>query len=205
MLYWAKLTQAFLSQFLYSSRYNTPMGVNKPLEHEKKENLAKAQGTTYALALDEMKTEDIHAKVEIEDYILSVACEDAEGMYMYNSQGKLHWMVPDKKDNQHFEVVVQDKDDKRFIPGLDVKAQLLNEDKKVIADMKVPFIWHPFLFHYGTNCSIPKKGKYFAVVTVRKPAFHRHDETFGKRYENDVNVTLGPITLTPGRKEHGEE
>lgn len=181
------------------------MGINSQLDHERKENLAKAQGITYSLALDEMKGEASHASVEIEDYIISVACENAEGMYMYSSSGKLHWMVPEKKDNQHFEVSVQDKDDKRFIPSLEVNAQILDENKKMVTKMEVPFIWHPFLFHYGVNCSIPKKGTYYAVIEIKKPAFHRHDQTYGKKYEKDVSVTLGPITLTPGRKEHGEE
>lgn len=181
------------------------MGVNSPLDHEKKENLAKSQGITYSLALEEMKGIDVHASCEIEDYIVSVACEEAEGMYMYDRRGKLHWMVPEKGDNQHFEVVVQDKDDKRFIPGLTVKAHLLDNEKKVVTEMTVPFIWHPFLFHYGINCKIPKKGKYFAQIEIEKPAFHRHDQTYGKRYEKDVSVTLGPLTLTPGRKEYGEE
>jgi uncharacterized protein involved in high-affinity Fe2+ transport len=181
------------------------MGINSPLDHEKKENLVKAQGITYSLALDEMKGKDIHATCEIADYIVSVACEEAEGMYMYDTQGKLHWMIPEKNHNQHFEVVVQDKNDKRFLPGLTVKAKLLNVDKKIIEEMTVPFIWHPFLFHYGINISISKKGKYFAQIDIEKPAFHRHDQTYGKKYEIDVAVTLGPLTLTPGRKEYGEE
>jgi uncharacterized protein involved in high-affinity Fe2+ transport len=181
------------------------MGINSPLDKEKKRNLALAQGTTYALALDEMQTEDTHASCIIDDYIISIACEDAEGMYMDSDAGELRWMIPDKKDNLHFEVVVQDKDDKRFIPDLEVKAKILNEKKETVTTMTVPFIWHPFLFHYGINCSIPKAGKYVAEVTIKKPSFHRHDETYGNRYPKDVTVTLGPLSLKPGRKEHGEE
>lgn len=181
------------------------MGINSSLDSEKKRNLAVAQGDTYTLALDEMKQEDSHAAKTVDDYIISVACEDAEGMYMYDTTGKLEWMIPDKEDNQHFEVVVQDKDDKRFIPELEISAQLLDSNKKVVAEINVPFIWHPFLFHYGINCKIPKAGKYFAKINIKKPSFHRHDEVYGKRYPKDVLVTLGPISLKPGRKPHGEE
>jgi len=181
------------------------MGMNSPLDKEKKRNLAVAQGNTYSLALDEMKDEDANASVKVDDYLISIACENAEGMYMYNVKGNLEWMIPKRGDNQHFEVVVQDKDDKRFIPALEIQAELLDENKKVAAEMIVPFIWHPFLFHYGINCKIPKAGKYYAKVQIKKPSFHRHDETYGKRYKKDVTVTLGPITLKPGRKNHGEE
>ena len=185
--------------------YDSSMGINSTLDKERKRDLAVAQGDTYALALDEMKEEDVSASIQVDDYIISLACEDAEGMYMYNSKDTLAWMIPEKSDNQHFEVVVQDKDDKRFIPGLEIHAQLLGENKKIVAEMVVPFIWHPFLFHYGTNCKIPKAGKYYAKIHIKKPPFHRHDEVYGKRYKKDVSVTLGPIKLKPGRKIHGEE
>ena len=181
------------------------MGMNSPLEKERKRNLAVAQGDVYALALDEMKDEDGNASTEADDYIISIACEDAEGMYMYNEKGDLEWMIPEKGVNQHFEVVVQDKDDKRFIPGLEIYAKLLDKSKNVVAEMIVPFIWHPFLFHYGINCRILTAGTYFAELKIKKPSFHRHDETYGKRYGKDVTVILGPVSLKPGRKNHGEE
>lgn len=179
--------------------------MNSKLEKEKKRTLALVQGNTYTLALDEMKDEDVYASTVQDDYIISLACENAEGMYMYNNLRKLHWMIPEPSENQHVEIVVQDKDDKRFLPGLEVFCKLLDEDKKVVANLHIPFIWHPFLFHYGMNTSIPKEGKYRAEVTIQKPSFHRHDEEVGKRYEKDVTVTLGPVHLKPGRKEHGAE
>lgn len=79
--------------------------------------LADDQGKAYTAALEKMKEDDVHASQEVEDYIISLACEDAEGMYMYDSSGKLAWMIPEEGDNQHVEVVVQDIEDKRFLPG----------------------------------------------------------------------------------------
>lgn len=181
------------------------MGMNSPLEAEKKKNLALTQGLAYSLALDEMKEEDVHAAVEVEDYIVSLSCEDAEGMYMDHGKGELEWMIPAPNENIHVEVVVQDKDDKRFLPGLDVQCVLEDDDHTEVASFTIPFIWHPFLFHYGINTTIPKAGEYFARITIKKPTFHRHDQVFGKRYENDVTVTLGPVHLKPGKKKYGEE
>ena len=180
------------------------MGINSAQKEEKKRNLALAQGDTYSLALDEMKEEDISASAEVEDYIISLACEDAEGMYMDNKKG-LAWMIPQPEENLHVEVVVQDKADKRFIPNLDVYCKLFDKEKKEISSLHIPFIWHPFLFHYGMNTTIPQKGLYTVEITIKKPLFHRHDQTYGMRYRNDVTITLGPISLTPGKKEYGEE
>lgn len=181
------------------------MGINTPLEKEKKHNLAVSQGDTYSLALDEMKDEDVSASLQIDDYIISLACENAEGMYMTDKEGRLSWMTPADKENIHVEVVVQDKDDKRFIPHLDIFCKLYDEDKKEVANLHIPFIWHPFLFHYGMNTTIPRKGKYTAEITIKKPLFHRHDQTYGMRYQKDVTILLGPLLLTPGRKDYGEE
>ncbi|CAN5160700.1 hypothetical protein BH11PAT1_BH11PAT1_5710 [soil metagenome] len=181
------------------------MGVNTQREKTEKKKLADNQGQTYQVALEKMKEDDVHASKEVDDYIVSLACEDAEGMYMYDDLGKLSWMIPHQGENQHVEIVVQDKDDLRFLPGLEVSCKLIDEEDTVVADLKIPFIWHPFLFHYGINCIIPKAGKYRAEVFIKKPEFHRHDEEVGKRFEHDVTVTLGPVTLTPGRKEHGAE
>lgn len=178
--------------------------MNKTNEKIEKIKLATDQGETYELALEKMKEEDVHASIEFEDYIISVCCEKAEGMYMQHDND-LRWMIPHREDNQHVEIVVQDKDDKRFLPGLNIFCTLYNEKMEEIAILNIPFIWHPFLFHYGMNCKIPGKGSYTVKVTVLKPMFHRHDEVMGKRYQNDVTVVLGPLILEPGRKEYGPE
>lgn len=174
-------------------------------EHNKtKTDVAKAQGIAFSLALNEMKKQDTHAAKEVDDYIVSMACENAEGMYMFNNDDKLEWQIPGEEKNQHIEIVVQDKEDKRFIPSLEIHCKLSDENKQV-AEFNIPFVWHPFLYHYGANITIPKEGMYSAEVTIKKPTFGRHDETYGKRYAKDVTVTLGPVSLKPGRKPHGEE
>jgi hypothetical protein len=175
-------------------------------EHNKtKTDLAKAQGIAFSLALDEMKKQDTHASQEVSDYLISMACENAEGMYHFNNNDELVWQVPEEGKNQHIEIVVQDKGDKRFIPSLEVYCKLHDEEDTIVSEFQIPFVWHPFLYHYGINITIPKEGTYFAEVTIKKPTFGRHDETYGKRYQKDVTVKLGPVSLKPGRKSHGEE
>ncbi len=181
------------------------MGINSKLDKERKRNLVRSQGISFSLALDEMKEEDSYASKELDDYLLSVACEKAEGVYNYDQHGQLKWMIPAAGDNQHLEVVVQDVKDKRFIPQLKIEATIITQHNKPLQTIDLPFIWPPFLYHYGTNISIPTEGQYFVRITIKKPNFCRHDQELGKRYQNDVSLTLGPLNLTPGRKEYGEE
>lgn len=180
------------------------MATDQPLSPQK-DKLRKDQGATYQAALEFMKTEAAHASVEVDDYIITTACEEAEGMYHGRGENQLEWMIPDPDDNQHFEVIVQDKEDLRFLPGLEIHYKLFNGQNDLVWESDIPFIWHPFLLHYGINGKIPTEGDYTAEVTVGLPKFHRHDEFVGKRYPKTVTAKIGPVHLVPERSEHGGE
>lgn len=180
------------------------MATNQPLSPEKV-NLRNAQGEAYQRALEYMQKETVNASVFIDDYIITVACEEAEGMYHNTEDGQTGWMIPHLEENQHLEVVIQDREDKRFIPNLKVHVKLVDAQGNLTEEKDVPFIWHPFLFHYGINWTIPKEGDYMAEVTVSYPSFHRHDENVGDRYKRTVTASVGPLHLVPERSEHGGE
>ena len=173
-------------------------------DNEKKIKLAEQQGKTLNDAADYMKGMDNHVETEVDDYIITVVSEEAEGTYQLKD-GELKWHVPPKEFNTHMEILVRDKNDKRFIPGLDIKGKIFNEAKELVQEEKFPIFWHPFLNHYGANFKIPKAGKYTVEVHIPAPTFPRHDEIKGKRFGKDVRVTLGPISLEAGRKPHGPE
>lgn len=173
-------------------------------DNEKKIALAEAQGKAFTAALEYMKEMDNHVAKEVGDYIISLASEEAEGTYSFTN-GKLQWHVPREKANSHLEIVVQDKKDKRFIPNLQITGKVYDENDKLVTEAKFPFLWHPFLYHYGAMLEIPKEGKYTIQVTFPAPDFHRHDEIKGKRYEEGVDVRIGPIELETGREPHGPE
>ena len=173
-------------------------------QENKKEVLVNKQGEAYQASYNELMNEDPHSVVKIDDYIVTTSFEKAEGMYMLQTDLSLRWVVPEEKDNQHIEVIVQDGKDKRFIPYLAVSLRLY-QGKIVIVDQQVPFIWHPFVFHYGINGHIPEEGEYEPEVTIKMPLFHRHDEVRGKRYGKDVQIKLPRVHLTPGKKPHGPE
>lgn len=169
-----------------------------------KESLEHVQGDAYSEALDFMKKEDNYAEKEVDDYIITVVNENAEGTY--NVAGnELKWITPDKNLNAHVEVIVRDRDDHRFIPGLKVFCKIISEDQKEVGEKEMVFFWHPFLFHYANNWEVPGEGNYFAEIRIPRPEFPRHDEIKGKKYCNDVNVRLGPLKFDTGRKPHGPE
>lgn len=172
-------------------------------DNEKKKKLAEDQGKAYSAALDYMKNMDNHAEKEVDDYIISLASEEAEGTYQLEN-GELKWNTPKEGFNTHLEIVVRDKKDKRFIPGLKIKGKVYDEDKNLIVDTDFPFLWHPFLLHYGAFFKIPKSGKYKVEVEIPAPTFHRHDEIKGKRYGKDVKTEI-EIEMETGREPHGPE
>ncbi len=171
--------------------------------NEKKIALEEDQGKAYSAALDLMKQMDNHTEVEVDDYIITVAAEEAEGTYRV-SGGGLKWHTPEEQFNSHIEIVVRDKHDRRFLPGLTISAKIKKDDR-VVATKDFPFYWHPFLYHYGTMLRIEEEGDYQLEVHIPAPTFPRHDEIKGKRFGKDVNVTIGPIKLEKGRKPHGPE
>ena len=172
-------------------------------DNEKKIKLAEDQGKAYSAALDYMKSIDNHAEKEVEDYIISLASEEAEGTYQLQT-GELQWNTPKEGHNTHLEIVVRDKKDKRFIPGLKIRGKVFDEDENLIVETDFPLLWHPFLMHYGAFFKIPKEGKYKVQLEIPAPEFHRHDEIKGKRYEKDVNVEI-QIEMETGREPHGPE
>lgn len=171
----------------------------------RKQALALDQGKSYSAALDFMKGITSSAEEKAGNYIVTVACEAAEGMYMIQPEGDLQWNIPQEHENQHLEVAIRDKDDLRFIPYLMVYAEVRTLEGNVVAGEDLPFIWHPFLYHYGANIFIPEESDYLVTVRVEKAFFQRHDEEKGNRYLNEVIVEIGPIHLKPGRKEYGAE
>jgi len=181
-----------------------PTDIDSPDEHEQ-EDLVRRQGRAYQASYDMLMAADPHVEGVADDYRITASFEPAEGMYGMTSDGALQWHTPGERENQHFEVIVRDREDGRFLPSLEVGLRLHDAADRVVAETAVPFIWHPFVFHYGVDGTIPGEGDYTAEVTVRAPRFHRHDEVRGKRYQRDVTVRLGPVHLKPGTKPHGPE
>lgn len=159
--------------------------------------LARAQGDAYASALGAMDKESGADMRRAGEYEVAIVVENAEGMWQPRDGG-LHWMEPDE-ENAHVEVAVRDAADGRFVPGLTVTVTLTGSDGTTVGTHEQPFIWHPWLYHYGRNWQIPGEGDYRIRVQIAPPAFMRHDHNNGKRYAQPVEVEF-MRHIKPGQK-----
>ena len=162
--------------------------------------LAQAQGRAYLKALKHMANQEAGAGGEKRagDYIVAYAVEHAEGMYM-REDGRLTWMEPEK-ENAHIEISVRDAVDNRFIPGLSVTVSVKDGQGKRIGRHRQPFLWHPWLYHYGLNWQLPGSGKYTLEVHIKAPDFMLHDRKNGKRYLKAVDVVFKDVQIETGKK-----
>ena len=160
-------------------------------------DLAREQGGVYVKALEHMVDEVAEGGDERHagEYIVAYAFEEAEGMYHRKGE-ELAWQEPD--GNIHFEVSVRDAADDRFIPGLTVHLTVVDDSGEEVGTEQMPFVWHPWLYHYGKNWTIPGDGTYTLRVRIEPPDFMRHDEENGKRYAEEVVVTFEDVELETG-------
>lgn len=161
--------------------------------------LAKAQGVAYGSALKYLTSMEANdsGEREIGDYIVAYAIEDAEGLY-HIQKGKLDWVEPTAY-NCHIEVTVRNAADGRFLPGLSVNAKLFDTGGSKIADLVLPFLWHPWIYHYGANCKVPGDGTYKLQVHVDVPEFPRHDRVNGLRFLQPADAQF-EVKIKTGRK-----
>jgi len=162
--------------------------------------LADAQGAALQRAVEAMDEEadsGVHAS-RAGDYDVAVAIEEAEGMWEPNDGG-LEWAEPEA-ENCHVEVCVRDGADGRFVPGLRVSVTLVGPDGTDVGTAEQPFLWHPWLYHYGRNWTVPEAGPYAVHVRIDPPDFARHDHENGRRYAEPVEVVFEGVEIEPGRK-----
>lgn len=161
--------------------------------------LARAQGEALQRAVQEMTQQEAHGQTQrAGDYVVGYAVEKAEGLY-HRRDGRLVWQEP-QDENVHVEIVVADGSDQRFIPNLTVHATLIDAQGHKIGTHEQPFLWHPWLYHYGRNWRVPEDGEYTLRVHIDAPAFPRHDKINGQRYADPVDVEFTGVKIKTGQK-----
>ncbi len=161
-------------------------------------DLARAQGKAYRAALDHMAQDVAHdgGHAVAADYLVAYAIEEAEGMYALED-GDLVWHNPNGA-NAHVEVVVCDAADGRFVPGLDVTAVLVTPDGRELGPHTQQLVWHPMMYHYARNWTLPADGDYTMRVHIEPPRFMRHDEVNGRRFAEPVDVEFTDVSVERG-------
>jgi hypothetical protein len=181
----------------------TPM-VTPPMEKSNEAEpdqlaTARQQGDAYGAALQAMAEEDGAAVAEAGNYRVALVNEQAEGMYAPDGEGGLVWREAPQEADAHIEVAVADLADGRFVPGLDVMVTVLDGERERFSQ-RAPFLWHPFLHHYGFNAKVPGGGPFTVAVCIDPPTWMRHDPRNGKRYAEPVDLLFEGVVFEPGRK-----
>lgn len=176
-----------------------PMDPNTSEATHQQLDLAKEQGAAYRRALDHMarKVAGDGGTAEAGDYLIGYAIEEAEGMYEW-SDGELVWQEPGAA-NLHVEVAVCDRADGRFVPGVRVLATLIDPQGAEVGTHEQPLLWHPMIYHYGRNWTVPSDGTYRLKVRVEPATFMRHDEVNGKRFATAEEVIFEGVEVKRGQ------
>jgi phosphoribosyl-AMP cyclohydrolase len=166
--------------------------------------MARTQGSSYHDAVGYVATTvaSTGGTQSAGDYVVGFVQAEAEGTYELVEEVEFEWREPDG-GNCHLEVTVMDADDGRFVSETTVRATMTDENGEDHGPFELPFLWHPGLYHYGSNVELP--GTCDVHVEVESPTFVRHDETNGDRYGESVEVTFEGVEVETGQDRATEE
>lgn len=164
-------------------------------KREEGQRLARSQGAVFDQALEYAQSQFTNIQAETGDYRVTVLVGEAEGAYIHQEDESLEWVEAGPGYNCHLSVVIQDKQDRRFVPGLKVYCKIFDAEEELMGDQQEPFSWHPYLYHYGLNWYLPASGLYNFELSIYEPLFDRHDKELGRRYERPVTLQLGPMEI----------
>ena len=119
--------------------HTPPMAASNEAEPDQLE-VARAEGNSYARALEAMDEESGAVTQRAGDYLVAFVQENAEGMYELED-GRLVWREAPEEANAHLEIAVADAADGRFVPALDITLTLLEGDRELFTTT-MPFLWH---------------------------------------------------------------
>src|SRR5688572_8619413 len=95
----------------------------KKTREKRQEDLSKKLGDLIMVTHNAYMEEIVHTVKRKGDYIVTVALETAEGSYVPEGSD-LEWESPEGFGASHVMVVVQDRDDKKFVPYLEVTVRV---------------------------------------------------------------------------------
>lgn len=118
------------------------------------------------------------------------------GSYVMKS-GKLVWVTPSAKLNQHIDVIVMDSLTGMPIPLSPIKVEVVDTNGKLIDSRKLDYVWTPMGEHYGSNFTIPCAGNYTLRISAPVPNFLRHSRQIGNRFTCALNAKFSNVMLKP--------
>ncbi len=156
-------------------------------------DLARGEGDVIDRPLSEMlRSADVSgSQVRSGDYKVALVVHAARGTWEARN-GELSYERPNNNIGPvaHLDVIVRDATTGRFVPGLKVRATILDSRRREIDTYSMPFMWHPWMNHYGLNVPVPGKGRYTVRIRADAPAFRRFGSTALRKFNKAVDVTV---------------
>lgn len=158
------------------------------------------------------------AATQAGDYLIGYAVEYAEAYWKFADRGgkrTFRYAVENENSsryNTHVEVLPRDRLTGNFLPGLNVRAEVIGPHGPVAPPIddhgtgapaaagNVPLMWHSWLYHYGQNWRVPSAGVYRLRVHVDPPTAIRYGKDSGKRMASPVDVTFENAHIKTGQK-----
>jgi hypothetical protein len=166
--------------------------------------LASAQGAALGWAFDEMSraVANTGAQTTVGDVRVAYAVEYAETYWQMCGHRLEYNGRPEQsaETNAHVEIAVMDALTGRLLPDLNVRVAVSDESGHPISVEVVPFMWHPWIHHYGRNWRVPRAGHYRLQVHVDPPPWARTDRDLGRRFEQAIDVQFDDVPFHTGQK-----
>lgn len=125
------------------------------------------------------------------DYNVAVVVQNPRGSWEQRN-GKLIYARPDSDIGpiSHIEVSIRDATTGRLLPGLNVHASIVDSRKRAINTYPMPFMWHPWMNHYGLDVAVPGKETYTIRVRADAPSFRRYGGTALRKFNRAIDVEM---------------
>jgi hypothetical protein len=165
--------------------------------------LARAEGEALGRSMYEMiGSEAVNGQVlRYGDYLVIAGVEFSEGYWTMRGSS-LHFDVSYEQSaarNAHVEVAALDAMTGRFLPDLNVRATLLLNGRE-IGTMAQPFMWHPWLYHYGENWRVPHSGHYDIRVHLDAPPYRRYGPIATGLMAQPIDTVFRGVKIVTGEK-----
>ena len=123
------------------------------------------------------------------DYTVAVLLGPAQGAWALQNGG-LAFLPADEsvRPVNNIEISIRDAATGRVIPGLNVRATIIDSRKREIDTYVVPFVWSPRVDAYGLNVAVPGRGRYTVRIRADAPAFRKYGSSAMRQFKRPVSV-----------------
>ena len=141
------------------------------------------------------------SQVRSGDYRVAVIVQHARGDWEERN-GKLAFVSPDSDIGPiaHMDVTVRDAATGRLVPDLNVHATILDSRRRAIDTYSMPFMWHPWMSHYGLNVPVPGDGRYTVRVRAEAPAFRRYGSSALRKFNKAIDAEVRGVRFVTAEK-----